>query len=223
MGVTNPRGKKEEYEKKKEEKPKVEVKKRKVIEGVRGIVRVAEKDVEGDKKIAHALLKIKGVGQSLAKAITHASGLDPNLMIGSLTDEQLEKLEDVIRNPAKYGIPIHMLNRRNDPFLGVDRHVVSSELVITQRGDIDFMKIIKSYKGIRHGLGLPVRGQRTRSSFRGGGMVGVAKGAARAAMKAGAKPAAPTAAPAKPGAAPVAKAAPAAKAPAKETKKEEKK
>ena len=195
MGVSKPKDKKEEYEKKKEEKPKFEVKKKKLIEGVRGIVRFAEVDLPGEKKIRHALLNVKGIGQSLSKSIPVAAGINPDLMIGTLTDEQLDKLEDAVKNPSKYGIPYHMLNRRLDPFLGEHRHLVSSELTITNKSDIDFMKKIRSYKGIRHELGLPVRGQRTRSSFRTGGRVGVAKGAARAAMKA---PAPTVAAPAKP-------------------------
>ncbi len=217
---------------KKEQKPVKKEVKRKVIEGIRGIIRVAEVDLAGERKVRNALLGIKGIGHSLSKAIPLAAGLNPELMIGSLSDEQLEKLEDVIKNPQKYGIPVHMLNRKKDTVTGESRHMVSSELSNVIRSDIDFMKKIRSYKGIRHELGLPVRGQRTRSSFRTGMIVGVTK----AKIKPGAAPAATPGTPAAPGAAPAAGAqpaktgtqpakpgAPAAAAPAKTEAKAEKK
>ncbi|MHA1722752.1 MAG: 30S ribosomal protein S13, partial [Candidatus Baldrarchaeia archaeon] len=50
-----------------------------------------------------------------------------------------------------------------------------SDLVLTIKSDIDRMKKIKSWKGIRHALGLKVRGQRTRTTGRGGRTIGVTK------------------------------------------------
>ncbi len=212
------------------EKERILASKKKMIEGVRGIVRFAETDLDGTKKLANALLKVKGVGWATAIAFTRAAGLDANVLAGSLTDEQLGKLEQVILNPINFGIPTHMVDRRSDPIEGGDRHSVSSNLAITKKTDIDSMKKIHSYKGIRHELGLPVRGQRTRTSFRTGMVVGVQKSklgaAAKPAAAPGAAPApgAPAAAPAaKPAAAPAGKpAAPAAGKPAP-AKKEEKK
>jgi len=171
---------------------KFALKRKKALEGIRGIVRIGEVDVEGDKKLRNALLKIKGVGKSLTKAFVIASGLSPETLIGSLSDEQIKKLEDVMKNPGNYGIPYHMLNRRGDPQTGQNRHLISSELSFAIKSDIDSMKKMRSYKGIRHELGLPVRGQRTRSSFRTGGIVGVVKKkqAPGAAPATGAAPAA---------------------------------
>jgi hypothetical protein len=80
-----------------------------------------------------------------------------------------------MKNPLKYGIPRYMLNRRIDPVTGEDMHLISSQLRFIVKSDIDAMRKMRSYKGIRHELGLPVRGQRTRTSFRGGRAVGVAK------------------------------------------------
>jgi small subunit ribosomal protein S13 len=150
-------------------------KKKKMIEGIRGIVRIGEIDIEGEKKLRSALLKIKGVGKSLSKGFVIAAGLDPDAMIGSLNEEQIDKLEDVMKNPLNYGIPYHMLNRKFESQTGGHRHLISSELSLAVRADIDAMKKMRSYKGIRHELGLPVRGQRTRSSFRTGAGVGVVK------------------------------------------------
>jgi small subunit ribosomal protein S13 len=188
---------------KKKEKPKEEKKKempkakkiRKRHEGIREIVRISEVNLDGNKKLGVALLGVKGIGKSLAQNIVVASGLDPNMLLGSLNEEQIKKLEDAINNPSKYGIPKFMLNRRLEPATGEDQHLVSSRLRFAVKSDIDFMRKIRSYKGIRHELGLPVRGQRTRTSFRGGRAVGVSKSkearnvARKAAAETGAKPA----------------------------------
>jgi small subunit ribosomal protein S13 len=175
MGVRRVKGLKKEKEEKKKEAVKEKKFKKKVIEGVRGIVRVAEVDLDGNKKLRNSLLGVKGIGKSLAKAIPIAAGLSSEALLGSLNDEQIKKLEDVMKNPLKYGIPRHMINRRLDPLTGEDKHLVSSQLRFSIKSDIDFMRKIRSYKGIRHESGLPVRGQRTRTSFRGGRTVGVAK------------------------------------------------
>src|SRR3990172_11922667 len=104
MGMRKPkeRGEKPKEEKKKEEKKFEKKPVKKLIEGVRGLVRVAEVDLPGEKKIPNALLRIKGIGQSLANAIPQAAGIDSNLMIGSLSDEQIDELEAVIKDPLKY-------------------------------------------------------------------------------------------------------------------------
>ncbi len=216
----------EEERKKQKEKPKPAKK----IAVARGIVRILETDMDGTKKLSAALLRIRGIGHGLASAVPQVAGMDGSALVGNLSEQQIEHLEEVIKNIYKH-VPSHMVNRRRDITTGEDRHVVESELALARKTDIDFMKKIRSYKGVRHELGLPVRGQRTRSSFRTGMIVGVARKAAKEAAKkaepAGAAPAAgaPGAvAPAAPGAkaAPgVAKAAqPAEK---KEEKKEEKK
>jgi len=223
--------------KQKTETKKPEQKKKIVPAGIRGIVRIVETDLDGTKKLRAALLKIRGVGHTLAAAIPKAVGMDTSLVIGSLNDEQMAKLEAAIRNPASVGIPSHMLDRRADPSEGGTKHVVSATLMMTQRFDIDAMKKMHSYKGVRHELGLPVRGQRTRSSFRTGMVAGVSrsklieasKGAKGAPAPAAGAPAA-GAAPVKAGAPAAAKgavtakgAAPAGKAAAAPAKKEEKK
>ena len=232
MGMRKPKHEEKEEKSKEKLKEKKPEKKRKIIEGVRGIVRIAEIDLDGSKKVRNAILGIKGVGKSLANGIVTASGLDSEALLGSLNDEQIKKLEDAIKNPSKYGIPYHMLNRRLDPSTRENRHLVSSELKLAVKSDIDFMKKIRCYKGVRHELGLPVRGQRTRSSFRTGIIVGVTKGKLRpgapvahgapTAKKEEAKPEAKptgTPTPTKGAAPPTAKTA----APTKAEKKEEKK
>ncbi|RLJ03038.1 MAG: 30S ribosomal protein S13, partial [Candidatus Aenigmatarchaeota archaeon] len=117
---------------------------------------------------------IKGVSFTLAKAVLKRSGVE-NVEIGALPESDVKKLEDVIRNPGNYGIPDYLLNRRKDPVTGENYHLVASDLHMKVREDINRLKKLGNYRGIRHRRGLPVRGQRTRSSFRKGKSVGVSK------------------------------------------------
>ena len=66
----------------------------------------------------------------------------------------------------KFGIPMWMFNRRKDRETGEDVHLLTNELVFSRENDIKRMRRIKNYTGARHSLGLPVRGQRTKSNFR---------------------------------------------------------
>ena len=86
-------------------------------------------------------------------------------------------------------------------------HLLTSDIPFTLRNDIERERITASWRGYRHLNGLKVRGQRTRTTGRKGGAVGVAKGglAAPAKKATGAAPAATGAAPAATGAAPAAK------------------
>src|SRR5205823_3428254 len=65
-----------------------------------------------------------------------------------------------------------------------DLHAVGADVEIRRRDDINRMKMIRSYKGVRHETGQKVRGQRTRSNGRTGLTVGVTKKAALAAAQA---------------------------------------
>jgi len=141
----------------------------------RYIVRIAATDVDGDLKTIYGLAEVKGVGISLANAVCRVLGLDPDMKIGYLTDEEIQKIESVIANPAKYGIPEWMLNRRKDYATGQNIHLVGADLIYYVRQDIEREKKIKSWRGVRHALGLKVRGQRTRTTGRTGITVGVKK------------------------------------------------
>jgi len=68
-----------------------------------------------------------------------------------------------------------MLNRQKDFESGDDIHLVSTELDMIVRDDINRMRMIRCYKGIRHEGGHKVRGQRTRSNGRKGLTLGVSK------------------------------------------------
>ena len=139
------------------------------------IVRVAETDLEGTKHVASGIREIKGVGHMFANAVGKVYPLSDKKIM-DLTEEEIKQLEDVIYHPEKYGIPVWLYNRRSDPDTGLPKHLAVSHLQLAQTTDINKMKKMKSYKGVRHSLGLPVRGQRTRSSFREKGKtIGVRK------------------------------------------------
>jgi small subunit ribosomal protein S13 len=130
------------------------------------LVRISNTDLLGSKPIYHALRKIKGIGPMYANMICNLINLDKNKKTGILTDAEIEKLNDAIKNPQKYNVPRWMMNRRDDYETGEDKHLVTTDLKFANENDIRRMKKIKSYKGIRHSIGQPVRGQRTKANFR---------------------------------------------------------
>lgn len=157
------------------------------------IVRFMDTDIDGDLQIGRALRKISGIGFVFSRISCMKAGIDEKSKTGALSSEELKRLQENIVNPS---VPSFLLNRRKDLDTGNDIHVTRINLELKRRDDINLMKRIKAYKGIRHELGLPVRGQRTRSSFRTNITVGVSKKAVKEAKavkpaaKPGAKPAA---------------------------------
>lgn len=137
------------------------------------MVRLVDADIFGTISVYKGLRKVKGVSFSLANAICNVLKLDKSRKIGELSDGEIEKIANAIKDPAKFGIKQWMLNRRKDYDTGEDKHIVSSDLTLTQDFDIKRLKKIKSYKGMRHATGLPVRGQRTKGHFRKGKTIGV--------------------------------------------------
>jgi len=141
-------------------------------------------DLDGSKKLIYGLAKIRGIGINFSTAIARAVDLKSDIRIGQLSDEEVDRIEDVISDPAKFGIPTRLLNRQKDFESGRDSHMVGADLVLREKADVDFMKDLRTWKGIRHSLGLKVRGQRTKTTGRSGKAVGVKKKAAIAALRA---------------------------------------
>lgn len=155
-------------------KKKTEAKKEvpKVFRESKKIIRLLDTNIESDMKIGRALRKIKGISFMISNALCITNGISPNSRLESLGEEQIRKLEESIKNP---NVPAWMLNRRKDMKTGNDAHLTSTDIDINLREDITLMKKMRCYKGIRHELGQPVRGQRTRSTFRTNKSVGVVK------------------------------------------------
>lgn len=129
-------------------------------------VRIASTDLDGNKLIYNALTKIKGINFMFSNAILNTAGIDKTKKTGYLTDDEAAKIDQIIKDPLKFNIPSWLFNRKLNPEDNIDKHLIGPTLVFTTDNDIKLMKKIKTYRGIRHSLGLPVRGQRTRSNFR---------------------------------------------------------
>ena len=132
------------------------------------IVRIANTDLKGTKQTAIALSDVKGIGIMLAHALCQTANIEGARAAGSLTDAELHRIDEILKEPTKFGIPDWLLNRRKDPETGTHRHLVTNDMVFVQENDVKMMKKMKSWKGVRHMLGQPVRGQKTRSNFRKG-------------------------------------------------------
>lgn len=130
------------------------------------LVRIGDADLSGSKQVLYALRKVKGIGFMMGSALCASVGVDKTKLVGYLTDDEVDRLNRAIAHPETLNLPHWMLNRRLDPITGESRHLFGSDIDFHRDNDIKLMRKIKSYKGVRHGKGLPVRGQRTRSNFR---------------------------------------------------------
>jgi small subunit ribosomal protein S13 len=141
----------------------------------RGIVRIFGTDLKGDRSLELALTGIRGIGIMMARGIAHTINVSPQEKLGNLPDEKIQEIEEVLKHPHEHDIPSWMLNRRRDYATGEDIHLVGADLIMALREDLNRLRKIRSYRGIRHELGLPVRGQRTKASFRKGRSIGVSR------------------------------------------------
>ncbi len=128
------------------------------------IVRIVSTDILGELNTGRAIMRIKGIRFMFARAICILTGIDFKRPIGQLSDEEIKILESSIKDPK---LPEWMLNRRG--YSNEKKHVVGVDLDIRNMDDINLLKHVRSYRGIRHELRLPVRGQRTKSTHRKGG------------------------------------------------------
>jgi small subunit ribosomal protein S13 len=108
------------------------------------MARLVGVDLPRDKRMAVALTYIYGVGRSRAADALAATGIDPNMRAGDLSDEQLVSLRDWIEANLR----------------------VEGDLRREVASDIRRKVEIGSYQGIRHRRGLPVHGQRTHTNAR---------------------------------------------------------
>ena len=108
------------------------------------MARLAGVDIPREKRVIIALTYIYGVGKTRAEETLAATGIDPNIRVKDLSDEQLTVLRDDIEGNYK----------------------VEGDLRREVAADIRRKVEIGSYEGLRHRRGLPVRGQRTHTNAR---------------------------------------------------------
>ena len=79
----------------------------------RHVLRVSGTNIDGTKNVVYGLTKIVGVGMSYAAAVVKASELKPSLRVGELSEAEIQKLEDIMHDPAKYGLPATLQSKKS--------------------------------------------------------------------------------------------------------------
>lgn len=108
------------------------------------MARIAGVDLPKNKRSVIGLTYIFGIGRTVAKEILAKAGIDENKKVGTLTDEEINKIRTVIQTDYK------------------TEGSLRSEVQMNIKRLMD----IGSYRGLRHRKGLPVRGQRSRTNAR---------------------------------------------------------
>ncbi len=106
--------------------------------------------VDGNAKVEYGLTQIRGIGRRFAQAIVRVAKINPDLRIGAIPEKDLNRIEEIIIDPITNGIPVWMVNRKKDLVTGENLHIIGNRLELSVRRDIDRMKRIRSYKGVRH-------------------------------------------------------------------------
>jgi small subunit ribosomal protein S13 len=108
------------------------------------LARIAGVDLPKDKRIEIGLTYIYGIGRSSSRKILQATGVNPDIRVHKLTEEDVAKLRSVIESDYKV------------------EGALRGEISMNIKRLID----IGCYRGLRHRRGLPVRGQRTKTNAR---------------------------------------------------------
>ncbi len=108
------------------------------------MARIAGIDLPKNKRGVIGLTYIYGIGPSMARRILGEAGVNPDTKVSEWNDDQLTKIRSFITDNMKV------------------EGALRSEIQLNIKRLVD----INSYRGIRHRLGLPVRGQRTKNNCR---------------------------------------------------------
>ena len=111
--------------------------------GGKNLARIAGVDIPRNKRVEVSLTYIFGIGRSTSNKILGATGIDRDTKVKDLTEEQVAKLR-----------------------AAVEEYKIEGELRKEIRLNIKRLLDIKSYRGLRHRNGLPVRGQKTKTNAR---------------------------------------------------------
>ena len=106
--------------------------------------RVIGIDIPGNKRLVISLTYVYGIGKAFSQEVIGKLGLDPNMRAHNLSDEEVSKLNALLTS----------------------EYVVEGDLKRQVQSNIKRLISTSSYRGMRHRLGLPTRGQRTRTNAR---------------------------------------------------------
>lgn len=107
------------------------------------MARIAGVDLPRDKRVEIGLTYIYGIGLTLSKKILATTGINPDVRVRDLTEDDVAKIRNALEEYKVEG------DLRREESLNIKRLVE-----------------IGSYRGRRHRAGLPVRGQRTKTNAR---------------------------------------------------------
>ncbi|NIC00416.1 30S ribosomal protein S13 [Halobacterium sp. R2-5] len=141
-------------------------------EDIQYFVRIGQTDLDGTKTVERALAELDGVGRRVSRVVAENADVDRTATIGRLDDDVIEDIKTAVNEFADHA-PEWLVNRRKDFYSGETQHVTGNDVDLTRDQDINRMQMIRSYKGIRHERGQKVRGQRTKSTGRTEGTIGV--------------------------------------------------
>jgi small subunit ribosomal protein S13 len=127
------------------------------------LVRIFGYDIPGSKNLYTGLTRIKGVSWTIANALCIRLGFPRGKKVVELSKADIQKIEKFLETLPVYDF---LKNRRTDIETGQTAHYYGTDLDMKRDFDIKRLREIKSYRGIRHALKQPSRGQRTRSHFR---------------------------------------------------------
>ena len=108
------------------------------------MARIAGVDIPRDKRVEVSLRYIYGIGPTLSRQVLAQTGVDPDVKVRDLTEDEVNRLREVIDK----------------------QHMVEGDLRREVSFNIKRLTEIGCYRGIRHRRGLPVHGQRTRTNAR---------------------------------------------------------
>jgi len=141
---------------------------------IKYFVRIGTTDLDGTKSVRIALTGIKGVGRHTSSVISRMAKVNEYSTLGRLDEDGVNRLRAAI-DQYSTKVPAWMTNRPKDVYTGESRHLLGVDVTLARDDDINMMRKIRCYKGIRHETGQKVRGQRTKSTGRTGATVGVKK------------------------------------------------
>jgi small subunit ribosomal protein S13 len=141
-------------------------------EDIKYFVRVGTTDLDGTKSVRVALTGIKGVGRHTSSVITRMAKVDEYAQLGRIDEASVDRLRVAVEEYITK-IPQWMANRPKDVYTGETKHLFGPDVALTKDEDVNLMRKIRCYRGIRHETGQKVRGQRTKSTGRTGSTVGV--------------------------------------------------
>ena len=141
-------------------------------EDIKYFVRVGTTDLDGTKSVRVALTGIKGVGRHTASVLTRMAKVDEYAQLGRTDEASVDRLRVAVEEYITK-IPPWMANRPKDVYTGETKHLLGPDVALTKDEDVNLMRKIRCYRGIRHETGQKVRGQRTKSTGRTGTTVGV--------------------------------------------------